>query len=142
MTKLDLKEMIVECLNESDVPTSGVVKLRGFGINNEPDQKIQAKLNSLENKYKEFLDIYSVGYRDHINLKKLVAKKDAPVGTGSSYMTELTRFADENGLMITLTPAEGGSFGMVGYKRTTSYQRLVNFYKRFGFKSRFGRHNR
>lgn len=138
MTKLDLKKMIVECLNESDVQPSGVVKLRGFGINNEPDQKIQSKLNSLENKYKNFLDIYSVGYRDHINLKKLVAKKDAPVGTGSAYMTELTRFADENGLMITLTPAEGGSFGMVGYKRTTSYQRLVNFYKRFGFKSRFG----
>lgn len=170
MTKLDLKQIILECLNESDIPIGGLVgrvplsnlpiKLKGFGSKREPDisepdisepeseikltgfyksdpdPNLQSKLKSLESKYQD-LDIYAVAYKDYIHLKQLVAKENAPKGTGSSYMNDLTQLADKNKVMITLTPAEKGSFGRPGFKKTSSYSRLVAFYKRFGFKSKY-----
>ena len=172
MTKLDLKQIILECLNESDIPIGGLVgrvplsnlpiKLKGFGSKREPDisepeisepeseikltgfyksdpdPNLQSKLKSLESKYQD-LDIYAVAYKDYIHLKHLVSKENAPKGTGSSYMNDLTQLADKNKVMITLTPAEKGSFGRPGFKKTSSYSRLVNFYKRFGFKSKYGK---
>ena len=169
MTKLDLKQIILECLNESDIPIGGLVgrvplsnlpriKLKGFGSKSEPDinepeseikltgfdksdpdPNLQSKLDSLESKYQDRLDIYAVAYKDYIQLKKLVAKKNAPIGTGSSYMNDLTELADDNNIMITLTPAKEGSFGTPGFKKTSSYTRLVKFYTRFGFKSKYSK---
>ena len=160
MTIQDLKSLIIECLEENDVPVGGKVgrvplsnlpiKLKGFGSEREPESEIkltgfyksdpdpnlQSKLKSLESKYQD-LDIYAVAYKDYIHLKQLVAKKNAPKGTGSSYMNDLTQLADNNKVMITLTPAEKGSFGRPGFKKTSSYLRLVAFYKRFGFKSKY-----
>ena len=169
MTKLDLKRIILECLNESDVPIGGLVgrvplsnlpriKLKGFGskskpdisepepeikltgfYKSDPDPNLQSKLESLESKYRDRLDIYAVAYKDYIHLKQLVAKENAPKGTGSSYMNDLTQLADNNKVMITLTPSEKGSFGRPGFKKTSSYSRLVDFYKRFGFKSKYSK---
>ena len=165
MTIQDLKSLIIECLEENDVPVGGLVgrvplsnlpiKLKGFGSKREPeisepeseikltgfyksdpDPNLQSKLKSLESKYQD-LDIYAVAYKDYIHLKHLVSKENAPKGTGSSYMNDLTQLADKNKVMITLTPAEKGSFGRPGFKKTSSYSRLVAFYKRFGFKSKY-----
>ena len=150
MTIQDLKSLIIECLEENDVPVGGKVgrvplsnlpiKLQGFGSKREPDIRepdisepeseikltgfyksdpdpnLQSKLKSLESKYQD-LDIYAVAYKDYIHLKQLVAKENAPKGTGSSYMNDLTQLADKNKVMITLTPAEKGSFGRPDSKR-------------------------
>ena len=88
MTIQDLKSLIIECLEENDVPVGGLVgrvplsnlpiKLKGFGSKREPeisepeseikltgfyksdpDPNLQSKLKSLESKYQD-LDIYAV----------------------------------------------------------------------------------
>lgn len=158
MTKLDLKKIILECLTESDIPVGGLVgkipvdvmksrmvpsqpskaiKLAGFK-KDEPDPELQSELDDLARRYEPNLIIKLFGYTDSIKLQGLNASKDAPKGTGSSFMRDLTRLADEKGLMITLTPAVKG-YGDTGFKKTSSYQRLVDFYKRFGFKNKYGK---
>lgn len=158
MTVEELKELIVECLNETDVPIGGkvgqipldvlktrmvpsqpsnAIKLQGFK-KEEPDPELQSELDSLARRYDPNLIINLIAYTDSIKLQGLNASKDAPKGTGSSFMRDLTRLADEKGLMITLTPAVKG-YGDKGFKKTSSYQRLVDFYKRFGFKNKYGK---
>jgi len=157
MTIAFIKQMIIECLDESDIPV-GVkvgeipldtlkqqivpshptrVRLQGFKPE-VPDPELQKELDALSDKYKPHLIIHTHAYTDSIKLQGLNASKDAPKGTGSSFMRELTQFADDKGLMITLTPAKKG-YGDREFKITSSYQRLVDFYKRFGFKSKYGK---
>lgn len=158
MTVKELKDLIVECLIESDVPVGGkvgeipidvlktrmvpsqpsrAIKLRGFKTE-EPDPELQKELDTLAHRYDSYLVINLIAYTDNIKLQGLNASKDAPKGTGSSFMRDLTDLADDKGLMITLTPAVKG-YGDKGFKKTSSYQRLVDFYKRFGFKSKYGK---
>jgi hypothetical protein len=158
MTRQDLKSLIIECLNESDVSMGGkvgqipldvlkqrmvpsqpsrAIKLSGFK-KEVPDPELQKELDSLSDRFSQHLNISMFGYTDHINLKTLNASKEAPTGTGSSFMRDLTKLADDKGLMITLTPAIKG-YGGAGFKKTSSYQRLVNFYKRFGFKDKYSK---
>lgn len=158
MTVKDLKDIIVECLNESDIPLgsklgeipldvlksrmvpsqpSKAIKLVGFK-RDEPDSQLQSELDALAGKYVPYLIVNLEGYKDSIKLRGVNASKDAPKGTGSSFMNDLIKLADEKGLMITLTPAVKG-YGDKGFKKTSSYQRLVDFYKRFGFKSKYGK---
>ena len=60
----------------------------------------------------------------YVTLNKIVAK-ECGKGYGSKFMEELTRIADENGWVLTLTP--DASFG------ASSVGRLKKFYKKFGF---------
>lgn len=158
MTIQDFKSLIIECLEENDVPVGGkvgeipldvlktrmvpsqpsrAIKLRGFKTE-EPDPELQKELDTLAHRYDSYLVINLIAYTDNIKLQGLNASKDAPKGTGSSFMRDLTDLADDKGLMITLTPAVKG-YGDKGFKKTSSYQRLVDFYKRFGFKSKYGK---
>ena len=90
----------------------------------------------IENKYKSYLDIFSVYYQKErvIKLVTLKAKKDSPKGTGSQFMIELTHWADQNNVILALEPAHRGDFKSdKSYKQTTSKNRIINFYRRFGF---------
>lgn len=55
-------------------------------------------------------------------------------GVGSAVMQEITDYADERRLRVVLTAGQRDD----GHG-TTSYGRLVKFYKRFGFKQNKGR---
>lgn len=69
-----------------------------------------------------------------IKLGMIWVRENQGSGTGTKAMNTLCAFADANGLRIVLTPnAKDEMFG------TTSYARLVKFYKRFGFKENRGR---
>ncbi len=141
MTVQDLRNLIVECLMESDIPVGGLVgrvKLSGWAFDETPNPSLQSELNKIVDKYVRTLDIDVFVYTKHIKLKTLNATKDAPKGTGSSFMRELTKFADDNNLVIVLTPAVKG-YGSAGFKKTSSYGRLVDFYKRFGFVSKYSK---
>jgi hypothetical protein len=138
MTVQDLRNLIIECLMESDVPVGGLgstIKLSGWAFDETPNSALQSELNKIVNKYVRTLDIDVFVYTKHIKLKTLNATKDAPKGSGSSFMREFIKFADDNNLVIVLTPAVKG-YGSAGFKKTSSYERLVGFYKRFGFKDR------
>ena len=151
MTVRELRELIIECLLESNgdlvgripldvlkkrsVPSPVKIKLGGFKKETE-DPVLQKELNSLNQRHSQHLDIKTFGFTDFIRLQTLNASEEAPKGTGSSYMRDLTRLADAKGLPIVLTPSIEGSFGGSGFKQTTGYERLVKFYKQFGFKDR------
>lgn len=63
-----------------------------------------------------------------------VAKDQRKKGIGSAAMQDVSRFADDSGLRVTLTP------GLPDDRHgTTSRGRLVDFYKRFGFVENKGR---
>lgn len=139
MTVKDLKDLIVECLKESDIPVGGSIariKLKGFS-QSTPDLQLQSHLDSITQKYDSVLHINAVAYKDHIELKELNATKDAPVGTGSSYMTELANLADSKQLQIKLVLAKK-DYGAFDRKKTSSVARLKKFYERFGFKDKSG----
>lgn len=69
----------------------------------------------------------------YLNLWKIQVEKGLRgEGRGSAAMEDLTRFADDFGLLMTLTPDT--SYG------GTSVARLKRFYRRFGFVSNKGRH--
>lgn len=81
-----------------------------------------------------------------IHLDTIMAKTDAPPGSGSRYMADLCEFADQQGLLITLQTATKETVLYSNrregqFKRTTSTNRLKNWYRRFGFlpNSRYGR---
>jgi hypothetical protein len=103
--------------------------------------QLQTKLNDLSNKYSNYLDAKAYGYNEYIELKTLMAKKDAPIGTGSSYMNELCKIADEHNIIIVLLTANKGHGGFDGFKKTSSVDRLKRFYARFGFVSNYARKN-
>jgi hypothetical protein len=104
---------------------------------NKIDDSLRQELNDLSKKYEENLDSRAYGYVDHIKLDALVAKKTAPVGTGSAYMNELCRIADKYQRIIVLYTATRGYGGGNGFKKTTSTDRIKRFYQRFGFVSNY-----
>lgn len=93
---------------------------------------------SLESKYDVVLELF---YRKAIDptrdsasmqLSAIMVKKDKRgVGTGTSVMKEIARFADDHGLIVTLSPSK--DFG------ASSVERLRKFYGQFGFKRNLGR---
>lgn len=73
-------------------------------------------------------------------LNTLMARLDAPPGSGSRYMEALCEFADQRGLTIVLQTATRSTQlsrrpGPEEFKRTTSGERLKKWYRRFGFLS-------
>jgi len=64
----------------------------------------------------------------------IVPREKQKQGIGSKVMSDLTRYADERGLTIRLSPATKDP-----HHGTTSHDRLVRFYKQFGFKQNKGR---
>lgn len=109
------------------------------------DPSLQTKLDALSDKYKNHLSTYTIAYNEYIDLDKLLAKKDAPVGTGSAFMKELCDIADEHNRIIVLQTAPKGSFRdkpggyFYQYKTTSSSDRLKRFYGRFGFVSNYNK---
>ncbi len=69
-----------------------------------------------------------------IRISKVLAIKGAPPGTGTRFMTDLCKLADERSIILTLNPADRGDFKGGKHKVTSSRSRVVNFYKRFGFR--------
>ena len=102
---------------------------------------IQKQLDELSKKYTDYLDVRAYGYNDHIKLERLLAKKIAPIGTGSAYMKELCNIADQNNLIISLTTSNRGYGGFEKFKKTSSVDRLKRFYARFGFVSNYSKRN-
>lgn len=64
----------------------------------------------------------------------IVPKELRKQGIGTKVMNNITQFADERGLRVILSPATKDP-----HHGTTSYGRLVDFYKQFGFKQNKGR---
>jgi predicted GNAT family N-acyltransferase len=101
--------------------------------------KVESFAKSMESKYDVVLELY---YRKAIDpardsasmqLSAILVKKDKRgIGTGTAVMKEVTHFADDNNLIITLSPSK--DFG------ATSVERLRRFYGQFGFKRNLGRH--
>ena len=111
---------------------------------NTKDPELQVKLDALSAKYNDRLNTYAIAYSEYIYLDKILAKKDAPIGTGSSYMKELCALADEHNKIIVLQTAlrgygkaDKGSDYFSKYKSTSSSERLKQFYGRFGFINSF-----
>lgn len=71
-----------------------------------------------------------------VTLDHLRAVKNAPPGTGSAFMRDFVQWADRHGALIALQTAVGFDRGQgeASFKRTTSTNRLKEFYRRFGFK--------
>ncbi len=79
--------------------------------------------------------LYRIDDSDTIKLGSIIVDRAVQKeGTGTSVMQEITSYADERGFRIILTPGQRDD----GHG-TTSYGRLVKFYKRFGFKQNKGR---
>ena len=107
---------------------------------------INAEIEVLTAKYRATLNtnIYlsPKAVRDYpatLVLHTLNARRDAPRGTGTAFMTDLCALADRHGLMITLEAGE--QRGSTGFKNTTSINRLRAFYARFGFQRNSGKRN-
>lgn len=77
-----------------------------------------------------------------VDLEGIQAPKDAPPGTGTAAMEDLVRWADQNGVFLTLQFGEKGYEPVQGWKKTSSQARLKKFYARFGFKPNKGRYKR
>jgi hypothetical protein len=103
-----------------------------------PDVSLQHELDLLASKFNNHLYINVYAYDAFIKLEGLMAKKDAPTGTGSMFMNELIKIADKHSRIIVLTPANKKYGGGI-YKKTTSFSRLATFYKRFGFVSNYSK---
>ena len=73
--------------------------------------------------------------KKQLRLQSLIISMEMrKAGHGSAAMTDLTRFADATGQVITLQTGERDP-----YHGTTSKVRLKKFYKRFGFVENTGR---
>lgn len=107
------------------------------------DAELQTKLDALTNKYNNYLNTYTIAYKQYIYFDKIMAKKDAPIGTGSLYMKELCAIADAYDRIIVLQTAPTGFNKQKGsnyfdqFKVTSDSDRLKRFYSRFGFISSF-----
>ena len=78
-------------------------------------------------------EVYLSG--DSLRLMSLIVPKaNRKRGIGSQAMQMLNQFADQHGLRITLTPGVKD-----GYHGTTSYNRLVRFYRNNGYIQNKGR---
>jgi hypothetical protein len=101
-------------------------------------------IGSIGERYRDRLDtrafLTKSGGNDIIKLDHIQAKKSAPAGTGSDYMRELVKYADDHGLTIALQTATKGDLDSSSeFKKTSSQSRLKEFYSRFGFKSNYGK---
>jgi hypothetical protein len=107
------------------VPSGGIL---GMGVSSS--NKSLKSIDDIKRNYPNVdLDIYSSP--KGLTLSKIVVPKEArSEGVGSSVMSDLVKYADENNLPIALTP--DNSFG--GNKT-----RLKSFYKNFGFVDNKGR---
>ena len=107
------------------VPSGGIL---GMGVSSS--NKSLKSIDDIKRNYPNVdLDIYSSP--KGLTLSKIVVPKEArSEGVGSSVMSDLVKYADENNLPIALTP--DSSFG--GNKT-----RLKSFYKDFGFVDNKGR---
>ena len=107
------------------VPSGGIL---GMGVSSS--NKSLKSIDDIKRNYPNVdLDIYSSP--KGLTLSKIVVPKEArSEGIGSSVMSDLVKYADENNLPIALTP--DSSFG--GNKT-----RLKSFYKNFGFVDNKGR---
>ena len=109
------------------------------------DAELQTKLDALTNKYNNYLNTYAIAYKQYIDFDKIMAKKDAPIGTGSLYMKELCAIADAYDRIIVLQTAPTGfnkqtkSDYFNQFKMTSSSDRLKRFYSRFGFVSNYSK---
>ena len=95
---------------------------------------IESALLDLEIKYSGQLYFQAYQHRnDGIVLSTIQVRKDAPKGTGTAFMTELSDIADQFGIHIFLTPQSIRSDDK-SVKQTTSEGRLRRFYRRFKFR--------
>lgn len=82
----------------------------------------------------QHLDLY-LTHAGHLHLSMIVVPKEKrKQGIGSKAMERISKYADEHGYEVTLTPAQRGDID-----GTTSKSRLKKFYKRFGFVENKGR---
>lgn len=72
-------------------------------------------------------------------LSNLQVEKNAPKGTGTSFMNDLVEWADKNSQILILRTAARGDGKSQVYKTTSSSNRLKEFYKRFGFLDSYGK---
>ena len=77
-----------------------------------------------------------------VDLEGIQVANDAPPGTGTKAMEDLVRWADANGVMLTLQFGEKGYAPNPEWKKTSSQARLKKFYARFGFRPNKGRYKR
>lgn len=77
-----------------------------------------------------------------VDLEGIQVSKESPRGTGTAAMEELVRWADKNGVFLTLSLGEKGYSPKTAWKKTTSKGRLEKFYRRFGFIPNRGRGKR
>ena len=91
------------------------------------NDEINRQLKQLVNSWKsKGIDIVSYVSNGKLHISRIVVPKELRgQGYGSSAMQDLTKFADQNNLIITLSPAT--DFG------ASSVNRLKQFYKKFGF---------
>ena len=68
-----------------------------------------------------------------VELWELVVRRGTK-GLGTAFMSKLCQLADEYNITLILSLARKGAYGGPLWKRTTSRERLVRFYRRFGFK--------
>lgn len=95
--------------------------------------ELDAFANEVKDRYNLHHFSLSLAGRD-IRLGFIWVRENQGAGVGTKAMEELCTFADKHGARIILTPnAKDEIFG------TTSYARLVKFYKRFGFVENRGR---
>jgi hypothetical protein len=132
---------LIESNNISEIQKYKTVNKGMRLTENKIDDEIQLKLDNLSKKYSVYLNSYAEFTKNYIKLEGLLAKKNAPIGTGSSYMRELCDIADMYDKMIVLRPAIRGYGGFAMFKSTTSRKRLKNFYSRFGFVSSYSTKN-
>jgi GNAT superfamily N-acetyltransferase len=102
------------------------------------DEAVRAFTDEVQARVGPDLQYFSVALTNagDLHLGMLAIDRGARrAGVGSSVMNDLTKFADEHGVRVLLSPSErNDEWG------TTSRDRLVDFYKRFGFVENTGAH--
>jgi len=95
-------------------------------------EELQKEIKLFADQTKKGLDLkeFNLGMiRGDIKLYMFIIKKeDRKRGLGSEAMDRLTKFADQHGKRIILSPLDKDK-----HHGTTSRSRLIKFYKRFGF---------
>jgi hypothetical protein len=92
-------------------------------------EDIKSDISKLTDKLKKQYDIklslYHSPRTKSLSLNKIIVPEDKRnVGTGTKVMKEITKYADKNDLIISLTPST--DFG-------GSKTKLIDFYKKLGF---------
>ena len=96
-------------------------------------------LQEIIDSYWDMLEIYVTDKNNITELHTLRANKTAPKGTGTSFLTQLCKWADSNKRTIVLQTAVKDDKKFAEFKTTSSQSRLVTFYKRFGFISNYSK---